>query len=151
MPYVTRFHLFNGLNLDGSWFWSWANIKHFQLKPYCCHNSSCKLECEPCVWRLVRVIDALSHWCQHGLVVAPQVVIDATKPHLQCLRPLTEWVCALKHLVHSWQDPCTHKARSWSHHPIQDAKDPADGVEDPGDGVEAPMDDGEALDGLEKH
>ena len=31
--------------------------------------------------------------------MAPQVVIDATKSHLQCLEPLSEWVCALKHLV----------------------------------------------------
>ena len=31
----------------------------------------------------------------------PQVVIDATKSHFQCLGPLTEWICALKHLVPS--------------------------------------------------
>ena len=83
--------------------------------------------------------------------MAPQVVIDATKSHLQCLGPLTEWVCALKHLVPSWQGPCAHKARSWSHHLVEDAEDPFDGAEDPEDGVEAFVDDGEALNMLEKH
>ena len=83
--------------------------------------------------------------------MAPQVVIDATKSHLQFLGPLIEWVCALKHLVPSWQSPCTHKVGSWSHDLVEDVEDPADGVEDPGDGVEAFLDDGEALDGLEKN
>ena len=84
-------------------------------------------------------------------LVAPQVVIDATKSHLQCLGPLTEWVCALNHIVPNWQGPCTHKVGSYSHHLVEDVEDPADGDEDPRDGVEAPVDDGEALDGLEKH
>ena len=59
--------------------------------------------------------------------------------------------CALKHLVSSWQGPCTHKVGSWSHHLIDDAEDPADDAEEPGYGVEALVDDGEALDGLKKH
>ena len=85
------------------------------------------------------------HWCQHGLAVAPQVVIDATKSHLRCLGPLTEWVCALKHLVPNWEGPYTHKAGSWSHHLVEDVEDPADGVEDPGDGPEDLTEVGEAL------
>ena len=85
------------------------------------------------------------------LVVAPQVVIDASKSYLQCLGSLTEWVFSLKHLVPSWQGPCTHKARSWSHHLAEDVEDPTDGVEEPRDGAEVFVDDGEALDGLEKH
>ena len=56
-------------------------------------------------------------------------------------------VCALKHLVPSWQGPCTHKARSWSHHFSKDVEDPADDVEDPRDGPKALVDDGEALNG----
>ena len=90
--------------------------------------------------------------------MAPQVIIDATKSKLQYLGSLIEWVCSLKHLVPSWQCPCTHKTGFWCHHIFEDvedlvdgAKDPEDGVEDPGDGVEAPVDDGESLDGLEKH
>ena len=63
------------------------------------------------------------------------ITLDATKSHLQCLAPRTEWVCALKHLLPSWQGPCTHKVGSWSHHLVED-------VEDPGDGVEAFVDDG---------
>ena len=69
---------------------------------------------------------------------------------MQCLGPLTERVCALKHLVPSSQGPCTHKDGSWSHHLVEDAEDPADSVEDPGDGLEALIDDEESLDGLEK-
>ena len=65
--------------------------------------------------------------------------------------PLTEWVCSLKHLVPSWQGPCTHKDGPWSHHLVEDVEDPADGGEDPRDGPETVMDDGEPLDGLEKH
>ena len=83
--------------------------------------------------------------------MAPKVVIDATKSHLQCLGPLTEWVSALKHLVPSWQGPCTHKSGSCSHHLAEDAKDPGDGAEDPGDGAEAFVDDGEALYDSKKH
>ena len=83
--------------------------------------------------------------------MAPQDVIDATKSHLQCLGPLTEWVCALKHLVSSWQGPYIHKDGSWSHHLVEDAEDPVDGGEDPEDGVEVFVDDGEAIDGLENY
>ena len=64
--------------------------------------------------------------------MAPQVVIDATKSHLECL------------------EPYTHEDGSWSHHLVEDAEDPADGPEDPWDGVKALLDDEEALDGLEK-
>ena len=71
-----------------------------------------------------------------------EVVIDATKSHLQCLGPLTEWVCALKYLVPSWQGPCTHKVQSWSHHLVEDVEDPVDGAKDPKDDVEAFADDG---------
>ena len=60
-------------------------------------------------------------------------------------------VCALKHLVPSWQGPCTHKVGSWSHHLVGDAENLADDVEDPRDGVEALMNVGETLDVLEKH
>ena len=80
--------------------------------------------------------------------MAPGDVIDATKSHLQCL---TEWVCALKHLVPSWQGPCTHKVGSWSHHFAEDVEDPTDDVEDPRDGPESLVDNGEALNDLEKH
>ena len=83
--------------------------------------------------------------------MAPHEVIGATKSHLQYLGPFTEWVCSLKHLVPSWQGPCTHKVGSWIHHLIEDAEDPGDGVEDLRDGSEVFVDDGEALDGLEKH
>ena len=83
--------------------------------------------------------------------MAPQVVIDSTKSYLQCLRPLTEWVFALKYLVPSWQGPCTHKDGSWSHHLVEYVEDPNYGADDPRDGVEAFVDDGEALDGLEKN
>ena len=58
---------------------------------------------------------------------------------------------ALKHLVSSWQGPCTHKVGSWSHRLVDDVEDPVDNAEDPEDGVEALVDDGESLDGLEKH
>ena len=67
------------------------------------------------------------------------------------LGPLTEWVCSLKHLVPSWQGPCTKKDGSWIHHLIEDVKDPADDAEDPEDGLEALVDVGEILEGLEKH
>ena len=61
-------------------------------------------------------------------------------------------VCyALKHLVSSWQGPCTHKVGSWSHHLVDNVEDHVDDVEDPGDGVESLVDDGEAMDGLKKH
>ena len=83
--------------------------------------------------------------------MAPPIDIDTTKSHLQCLGPLTEWVCAFKHLVLSWQGPCTHKDECWRHHLAEDVKDPIDGGEDPRDGAEAFVDDSEALDGLEKH
>ena len=66
--------------------------------------------------------------------------------------------CALKHLVSSWQGPCTHKVGSWSHHLVDDvedldddAKDPIVSDEDPGCGAKALLYDGESLDGLEKH
>ena len=88
------------------------------------------------------------HWCQHGLVVAPQIVIDATKSHLQCLGHLTQWVCSLKHLVPNWKGPYTHKVQSWSHHLVEDVEDLADGAEDPEDYAEDIMDDGDSLDGL---
>ena len=83
--------------------------------------------------------------------MAPQVIIDATKSHLQYLGSLTEWVCALKHLVPSWEGPCTHKDGSWSHHLVEDAEYPTNGVEDPRDGPEALIDKGESLNDLEKH
>ena len=83
--------------------------------------------------------------------MAPQDVIDATESHLQCLRSLTEVVCALKHLIPSWQGPCTHKARSWSHHFAEDVEDHVDDAEDPRDGPEAFVEDGESLNDLEKH
>ena len=76
--------------------------------------------------------------------MSPQVVIEATKSHLQCLGPITQWVCALKHVVPSWQGTYAHKDGSWIHHLVEDD-------EDPGDGVEAFMDDDESLNGLEKH
>ena len=60
--------------------------------------------------------------------MAPQLVIDTTKSHLQCL-----------------EAPCTRLTRSLY------PQDPTDGVEDPRDGPEALVDDGEALNGLEKH
>ena len=76
--------------------------------------------------------------------MAPQIVIDATKSHLQCLGPLTKWVCALKHLVPNWQGPCTDMFGSLSHQL-------AEHIEDPGDGPKALADYGESLDVLEKH
>ena len=83
--------------------------------------------------------------------MAPQVAIDATKSHLQFLGPLTEWVCALKHIVPSWQGPCTHKSGSCIHHLAKDNEDPIDGAEDPRGDAKAFVDDGDFLDGLEKH
>ena len=83
--------------------------------------------------------------------MALQIVIDATKSHLQCLGPLWEWVCALKHLVPSWQGPSTHKDRYWSHHLAEDVEVLVDYAEDLGDGPKTLMDDGEPLDELEKH
>ena len=58
---------------------------------------------------------------------------------------------ALKHLVPSWQGPCTHKGGSWSHHLVDDAEDPVDDDEDLGDDAKAIVDDGEALDRSKKH
>ena len=83
--------------------------------------------------------------------MAPQDVIDATKSHLQCLWPLTTWVCALKHLVPIRQGPCTHKAESWCHHLAEDVENSVDDAEDPVDGLEDLTEVGKALDGLEKH
>ena len=68
-----------------------------------------------------------------------------------CLEAPCTWVCALKHLVPSWQGPYTDKAGSWSHHSAEDVEDPANDAEDLRDGPEALVDDGEALNGLEKH
>ena len=72
-------------------------------------------------------------------------------PTCSALIPYIVWVCALKHLVPSWQGPCTHKDESWSRHLAEDVQDPADGIEDPGDGPEDLTEVGEALDGLKKH
>ena len=72
-------------------------------------------------------------------------------PHNQCLGAHTELVYALKHLLLSWQGPCTHKAGSWSHHLAEDVEDPANSAEDPGDGGEVLVDDEESLDGLDNH
>ena len=83
--------------------------------------------------------------------MAPQIIIDATKSHLQCLGPLTEWVFSLKHLLPGWQGPYTHKTGSCYHHITEDVEDYADDFEYPVYGLEALMDDGESLDGLEKH
>ena len=96
--------------------------------------------------------------------MAPQVVIDATKSLLQytgmddpsiltssALEPLQRWVVPLKHLVPSWQGPCTHKFGSWCHHFAKDVEDSANDAEDPRDGPEALVDDEESLNGLEKH
>ena len=57
----------------------------------------------------------------------------------------------MKHLVHSWQGPCTHNDGSWRHHLVEDVEDTVEDVEDPGDGFKSLMDDGEILDGMEKH
>ena len=57
----------------------------------------------------------------------------------------------MKHVLPSWQGPCTHKDGSWNHHLVEDVEDPADGAEEPRDGPETLMDDGETLDGLDKH
>ena len=80
-----------------------------------------------------------------------EIVIDATKSHLQCLGPLIEWVCSLKHLVPNWQGHYTHNAICCSHHLTEDDEDPIDGVEDTKDGTKAFVDDGESLYGSEKH
>ena len=86
--------------------------------------------------------------------------MDLQWPHRMSLMPpsptysaLTPYrvVCALKHLVPSWQGPCTHKPGSWSHHFVEDVEDHANDAEDPRDGPEALLDDGEALNGLDKH
>ena len=87
-----------------------------------------------------------SYWC-HRVPLAVHRNGWSQYPHIQCLWAYTEMPCALRHLVSSWQGPCTHKFWSWSHHLVDDADD----VEYPGDCVEAPVDDGEALDGLKKH
>ena len=82
--------------------------------------------------------------------MGPGVVIDSSKSHLQCLGPLTEWVCALKHLVPTRLDLEATTLLKMLNHLVEDVEDPADGAEDPRDGVEALVGDGEVLDGLEK-
>ena len=91
-----------------------------------------------------------------------EIVIDANMdlqwPHRMSLMPpsptcsaLTPYkvVCALKNLIPSWQSPCTHKARSWSHHFVEDVEDPTDDAEDPRDCLEALEDNGESHEDLE--
>ena len=75
------------------------------------------------------------HWCHQVLPIVPW--------------SLTEWVCALKHLVPSWQGPCTHKLGFWCHLFAEDVEGLADDAEDPRDGLEALVDDGEAHEDLE--
>ena len=77
------------------------------------------------------------HWCHQVPPVVPRL--------------LPEWVCALKHLVPSWQGPCTHKTGSWCHHLAKDVEYVFDGVEYPRYGPEPLTDDGESLYGLKKH
>ena len=57
------------------------------------------------------------------------------------LRTLIVSDCALKHLVPSWQGPCTQKDRSWSYHLVEDLED----------GPDTLMENWEALDGLKKN
>ena len=75
------------------------------------------------------------HWCHQ---VPPAVPWS-----------LTEWVCALKHPVPSWQGPCTHTLGFWCHHFAEDVEDSPDDAEDPRDGLEALVDVGEAHEVLE--
>jgi len=51
----------------------------------------------------------------------------------------------MKHLVHSWQGPCTQNNGSWRHHLVEDVEDPVDGVEHLGDGFKEFVDDGECI------